>query len=447
MIIRFITVVLLMLASFHSQAAREVVDNVMRGVERQIPQKMPNIPKNIQQPQPMIPQETLQRINQHLQQLDNKALNSINPLAQLANKVPIANRHGGVYLTEVMLDDGWRAVEKEWIIMLDAANLEQIKRLPLSIVEQEKLDGLRMHLVRIKVDEARDSYATIKDLLPEHLAEQLERNYVYEASSSQQNSSSDSVGNTKTINKTKTICHKPLTVGMIDTAVETTHPAFAQSTIKAKNFMPSDLAVPTGHGTAIAGLFVGRGEVNPLLPEATLFSASVFYPRNDYSQGATLMTLLKALNWLVDKQVDVINMSLTGPDNRLLKTAIKRVSQQGHIVVAAAGNEGPVAAPMYPAAYPEVVAVTAVDHKKNIYRWANQGDYVDFAALGVGVMTTRADKGFGTESGTSIATPVVAAHVACQANAKEDAMTLLRQKAIDLGQLGKDSVFGDGFLE
>ena len=82
------------------------------------------------------------------------------------------------------------------------------------------------------------------------------------------------------------------------------------------------------------------------------------------------------------------------------------------IVVAAVGNDGPSARPLYPAAFEPVVAVTAVDRRKNIYRWANQGPQVDFAAWGVSTPVALAKGGYGEESGTSFAAPIVAAAIA-----------------------------------
>ena len=239
-------------------------------------------------------------------------------------------------------------------------------------------------------------------------------------------------------------------IGMIDTAIDESHSAFADVDIRQKYFLVDDFETPKNHGTAVAGLLIGKGELLPLLPEAELYAASVFYKRNKYSQGATLIHLLQAINWLVEQQVPVINMSLTGPPNPVLEQAIKGASKNNTVIVAAAGNEGPAASPRFPAAYNQVIAVTAVDNEKIVYRWANQGDYIDFSALGVAIKTARSDKSFGAESGTSMASPIVAAHFACQlqkANSQDLAIEQLKKRAVDLGESGKDPVFGYGFIE
>src|SRR5690606_7888972 len=132
-----------------------------------------------------------------------------------------------------------------------------------------------------------------------------------------------------------------------------------------------------------------------------------------YHQATTALHILQALDWLIAQEVGVINMSLTGPANRLLEQGINAAISRGKVIVAAAGNHGPHGPPVYPAAYPGVITATAVSSNRSIYRWANQGDHIDFASIGVSVSTARADGSFGQESGTSMAAPVVTAFVAC----------------------------------
>ena len=124
--------------------------------------------------------------------------------------------------------------------------------------------------------------------------------------------------------------------------------------------------------------------------------------------------------------------------------------RNGKVIVAAAGNEGPFAEPLYPAAYDGVIAVTAVAVDGSVYRWANQGDHVEFSALGVSVPTARADGSIGRESGTSLATPVISAFLACELLQQRGdigrALDSLRTRALDLGATGRDPVFGHGLL-
>jgi len=119
------------------------------------------------------------------------------------------------------------------------------------------------------------------------------------------------------------------------------------------------------------------------------------------------------------------------------------------VLVAAVGNEGPAAPPLYPAAYDGVVGVTAVDNTRALYRWANRGQQVTFAARGVDVTVAHPDGGQVTNSGTSLAAPVVTALLACRLLrlSPEQALQTMIDDAEDLGEPGRDPGFGHGFLD
>jgi subtilisin family serine protease len=144
----------------------------------------------------------------------------------------------------------------------------------------------------------------------------------------------------------------------------------------------------------------------------------------------------------------VINLSLTGPPNRLLEVAINKVSRTGVVVLAAAGTDGPMATPRYPAAYSSVVAVTAVDSRGRAFRLANRGDYLALAAPGVNLRHALAGGGYTTSSGTSFAVPFVSTVVALlkQDAADDDVVARLYASALDLGEPGRDEVYGYGLL-
>jgi subtilisin family serine protease len=160
--------------------------------------------------------------------------------------------------------------------------------------------------------------------------------------------------------------------------------------------------------------------------------------------------VLGALDWLLAQEgVRVVNMSLAGPPNRLLARAVAAATAQGKVIVAAAGNDGPFGPVRYPAAYDEAIGVTAVARDKGIFRFANQGPHIDYAALGVDVPTALRDGGFGPASGTSLAAPVISAFIACELARHGElhrAMAALDVRVLDLGVPGRDPVFGSGLL-
>jgi len=232
----------------------------------------------------------------------------------------------------------------------------------------------------------------------------------------------------------------PTVIGMIDTAIMA-HPALAQSHIVA--WADGDRkGGPVAHGTAIASIIAATGD--PTIYAANIFRGSADRPFTSADVVA------QALEWLVAHNVPVINMSLAGPRNALLDRLIEQAVARGHMVVAAAGNGGPTAPPAYPAAVPGVIAVTAVDRTLRIYRFANRGPYVAFAASGVDVVAANAPAGMARFTGTSFATAHVAAILArCRADGHTAPQCLDRliKSARDLGTPGRDTVYGYGFVE
>ena len=238
-------------------------------------------------------------------------------------------------------------------------------------------------------------------------------------------------------------------IGMIDSRVDVTHPALANASIESKSFVSANAQLPDFHGTAIASIIAANDkDYQGLLPDAQLYAAAVFERDEERGEIASTVSLLRALDWLISSDVDVVNISLAGPPNRLLETALKRAASHDVLVMAAAGNGGPVARPMYPAAYATVVAVTAVDEGRQVFRLANRGTYLDIAAPGVGLLHARAGGGYVASSGTSFAVPFASTAAArlLREQPGADVMTQLYQSAEDLGPPGRDEIYGYGLL-
>jgi subtilisin family serine protease len=159
--------------------------------------------------------------------------------------------------------------------------------------------------------------------------------------------------------------------------------------------------------------------------------------------------ILKALDWLADEGVSVVNISLSGPYNKLLDRGIDHATGLGMILVAAVGNEGANARPRFPAALENVIAVTAVDAEGDIYRNAVRGPHVDIAGPGVDILVAHnGQRRFVT--GTSMAVPFVTSLIAADPALSQSNATRIRRQlrdyAKDLGPPGPDTVFGAGLL-
>jgi len=195
-------------------------------------------------------------------------------------------------------------------------------------------------------------------------------------------------------------------IGMIDGGVAS-HPSLSRASIEQSGFAGSPQ--PTGHGTAVASLLVGsQGPFRGAATAARLFVADV-YGGNRAAGSAT--SIVRALGWLSGKRPQVINVSLVGPPNRVVQRAIEIVRSHGIQVVAAVGNDGPAAPPQYPASYPGVIAVTAVDGGGRALPEAGKPTHLDFAAPGADMAAALPGNGYTRVRGTSFAAPLAAARL------------------------------------
>ncbi len=223
-----------------------------------------------------------------------------------------------------------------------------------------------------------------------------------------------------------------LRIGLIDGGVDGNDPTLAHARIVTHGCVRS---VATRHGTVVASRLVD-GDAD------RLYAADLWC--GDAVGGAT-STLIDALAWMDREHVAVINISLVGPDNPLLARAVQAMIDRGHVLVAAVGNEGPAAPPLYPASYAGVIGVSGVDGRRRVLAESGAGPQVAFCALGV------VGDGRDAMRGTSFASPIVARRAARHAPAPHPgaAAEVVRQlagEAIDLGRPGRDTRYGYGLL-
>ena len=241
-------------------------------------------------------------------------------------------------------------------------------------------------------------------------------------------------------------CRALTPIGLIDTGVDAQAIGLSGGRFVQKSFT-SVSEGPGRHGTEVASILSDPSR----LRDVTLYGAAVIEDTVDAGRAAGADALVKALNWLVEENVKVVNVSLAGPANKLLALAIEGATERGMIIVAAVGNAGPNADALYPAAYPSVIAVTAVDAAGRIYRKAGRGQHVDIAAPGMDIIANSA-QGARFVTGTSVAAPFVTARIAADpsllnAAGYDQVRQRLAATSRDLGQTGSDSIYGSGLLQ
>jgi hypothetical protein len=238
-------------------------------------------------------------------------------------------------------------------------------------------------------------------------------------------------------------------VGLIDGGIDRAHPALRAAQVQVSGC--DGVPAPSPHGTAIASLLVGRDAAfaGMLAGRTTLYAADVYC---GLEAGGSVESVVQAMAWMAREQVAVINVSLVGPPNRLLERAVLVLAERGHLVVAAVGNDGPNAPPLYPAGYAQVVGVTAVAPSRRVLPEAARGPHVAFAAPGSELAVAQAGStSYAVARGTSFAAPFVAGLLADElptpdAAAARRALARVAERATDLGEPGRDPVFGWGLV-
>jgi hypothetical protein len=236
-------------------------------------------------------------------------------------------------------------------------------------------------------------------------------------------------------------------VGLIDGGVDVSHDVFRDIVIHQHGC--SGAPVPEAHGTAVASLMIGRSpRFHGAAPGSELYAADVYC---GLPTGGAVDAVADALAWLVREHVPVINVSLVGPPNVMLENVVRMVIARGHVVVAAVGNDGPAAPPLYPASYPDVVGVTAVDVHQRALLEACRGKQVKFSAPGADMSAANPAQSYAVVRGTSFASPIVAGLLAEAVHAPDKAAAQravadLAAHAIDLGAPGPDPVYGFGLV-
>ena len=352
-------------------------------------------------------------------------------------------------------EDSLRIQTDHWLVMAEADVFVQLEEEGYLFDRVSELEGLGFLLAEVAAPASFDLSATragIFDVIGGDRAD-VDLNHLYTAGVPADSSEAAQLAGLpprELLTLPTDLSDLPLRIGIIDSSVDKSHEAFEQASITTRRFVDNETP-PNFHGTAIASIIASNEPMAlGLAPRAELFAAEVFDQTAEQGEFASTVSLIKALNWLVTQQVTVVNISLAGPPNRLLETALARVRERGLLAIAAAGNGGPMAQPMYPAAYPNVVAVTATDERGRAFRLANRGEYVDIAAPGVNIRHAQAGGGYAASSGTSYAVPFVTVAAARLLQSKNEPTTILDAlyaSTIDVGAPGRDQIYGYGQLQ
>lgn len=234
-------------------------------------------------------------------------------------------------------------------------------------------------------------------------------------------------------------------VAILDSGIEA-HAQFDDLKIEKLDLSGGGVAGPgAAHGTSVASIISGK---EGIAPQAELIVLRAL----DHEGLGNSSQVAEGIVAAVERGAQIINLSLGAyQDSSLLRQAVDYAAGKGVLLVAAAGNDGYEGMP-FPAAYKNVLSVTAVDAEGRQAIFPNQSGQIDFAAPGIGIRTAKEDEGTMLFSGTSAAAPFVTGTLASlmsgeQALSADEAVRVLRGHLNDAGAPGTDSVYGAGVVD
>jgi subtilisin family serine protease len=346
----------------------------------------------------------------------------------------------------------------QWGPDFTQAQIEEIARqhnLVIVGIQRSVLTGST--LVHFRIGGNRAARDVVRAMEAERIVSQP--NYIYEAVQAAEPAAADSAsggGEQYVANKLrlaevhKIATGKGVTVAVIDSAIDAAHPEFKQA-IADKFDAVGKPDKPHTHGTGMAGAIVAQSRLMGVAPGARTLAVHAFSTSTQQSPQATTQAIIAGLEWALNKGARVINMSFAGPYDPMLALAMKKASEKGAVLIAAVGNAGPKSPPLYPAADPRVIGVTAVDENDQLYKGANVGAQVAVAAPGVDVMVPAPADAYQLTTGTSVA----AAHVSgvaallLEKHPGADAQTILEVLTSSATRLGnkRDDKLGWGLVD
>jgi minor extracellular protease Epr len=251
---------------------------------------------------------------------------------------------------------------------------------------------------------------------------------------------------------------KNVKIAVLDTGISNSHPDLTVSgginlVGKSKNNKWND---DNGHGTHVTGIIAARNNsigVIGVAPDAELYAVKVL---DAYGSGY-ISDVIEGIDWAVQNNMDIISMSLgTAAYSQALNDSTANAYKAGILLVAAAGNNGDgnlsTDDVLYPAKFDSVIAVSAIDYNNIAPVWSADGIKIELAAPGVNIYSTWLNGGYVNASGTSMAAPFVSG-VAALIKSKnlslnpQEIRDSLAHNAIDLGDPGRDRIYGSGLVQ
>ena len=289
--------------------------------------------------------------------------------------------------------------------------IEQLaRRYSLTQLESQSFPLIRSTLYRWRIGGRRTVGDAIGALEDERIVASVQPNYVFMLQEEVAKISPDArgdpaqyvLGKLQIEQAHQIATGKNILVAVIDSKIDENIPDLDGAVVKDFDALGGD-EKPGNHGTAMAGAIAAHAKLLGIAPAARLLAARAFANTPGAATG-TSFAIYKSLQWAADNAARVVNMSFVGPADPEMHRMLAAAYAKDMVLIAAAGNAGPNSAPLYPAADPDVIAVTATDSNDRLYNMANHGAYIAVAAPGVEILALAPGEAYQITTGTSVAT-------------------------------------------
>ena len=339
-----------------------------------------------------------------------------------------------------------------------------VARLGLTLLASEKLDIAGSTVARFRIGNGKSPTQIIRALAAIQLVAVAQPNYVYTLQQESAAPAPATHGDAAQLGDAAQYALEKLKISdvhriakganvpiaVIDSEIDATHPDLEGAVTQRFDAVGAP-EKPHPHGTGMAGAIAAHQRLLGIAPGARLLAVHAF--SSDAAKAeSTTFNILKGIDWSVRQGARIINMSFAGPRDPSLDRALKAAYDKGVVLIAAAGNAGPKSPPLFPAADPNVIAVTATDVDDKLFAGANRGKYISVAAPGVDILVPAPASSYQLTTGTSVAAAQVSGIVALllernPEHTPADIRRILTASAKRLGPGEGDANFGAGLTD
>jgi subtilisin family serine protease len=323
----------------------------------------------------------------------------------------------------------------------------------LTVLGQSELALLNRRIVRLHIPDGRSVDGVVAALGGDARLTGVQASIVYAANGDRPSANLQYAASKLKLAETHRVASgRSVRIAIIDTGVDARHEALRAAHLRVESVLDGGKVTPGHHGTQIAGIIAASGKMTGIAPEAELIAIEAFGPPKKGPARSTTYAILRALDRAFAERAQVVNMSFSGGRDPLMIEALDALADREVLLIAAAGNEGPGAAPAWPGNHPRTIAVTATDARDAVFAGANRGSYVALAAPGVQILAPGAGGTYLLDSGTSFAAAYASGAAALILQGRPElkpraVREILAGTAHDLGKPGPDPDYGAGLID